>query len=385
MENNKNYSLDFMSGDSYRHDAENNISSLGNKIEINGENIKAKSSFSVNAKPFIFNKQQATTAVPAVNISNLLTLQNSLNQQQYRQQQYYNSQINHPLNQLLFNNASILNSVLAADKTRQPIFTNQNLNIHDILTLATLSNLASNVLSCLPSSLQQFYSQLNLPNKIVKSQESTVPTTTDTDNKSVTESTVAASVSASTILRNPKSKYPLEFEWSFWFFKNNRDSDWKDNIILLTSVDNVEDFWSIYNHLRPVNDLHEGCDYMFFKKGIQPMWEDDKNRDGGRWLISFDREQRQACLEKHWQNTLLSLIGSQYDKEHELINGAVVNVRYKADKLALWTKHYKEEAAQYKIGKRFKRILSITDDLLVYEIHDTNNQPIQNVEIKQHE
>lgn len=380
MENNKNYSLDFMSGDSYRHE-ESNIVSKADKIEINGGKAKVNSSFSVNAKPFIYNKTQAPSAVPTVNIGNLITLKNSFNsqqQQQLRQQQQY--QFNHPLNQLLFNNASILNSVLAADKTRQPIFTNQNLNIHDIVTLATLSNLASNVLSCLPSSLQQFYSQLNSANKTVKIQEPTVVTTTsDADNKCDTE------LPAITILRNPKSKYPLEFEWSFWFFKNNRDSDWKDNIILLTSVDNVEDFWAVFNHLRPVNDLHEGCDYMFFKKGIQPMWEDEHNRDGGRWLISFDREQRQVFLEKYWQNTLLSLIGSQYDKEYELINGAVVNVRYKADKLALWTKHYKEEAAQYKIGKRFKRILGVTDDLLVYEIHDTNNQPITNVEIKQQE
>ena len=405
-DNNKNYSSDFMSGDNYRNDEHNNNSNnnknaLTNKSEINGEKMSVKSSkFSVNAKPFVFNQQQSVSSVhqpqpqhqpTPLNMGNLLTLQNVLNNSQQNRQQIHTPFINHPLNQLLQNNSSILNTLLTnhnnnMDRARiqqqqQSLLTNQNFNINDIVTLATLSNLASSVLSCLPSSLQQFYSQLNSSTQSDKSQEPAPiipePVVTDVVTDSDSKSTVE---SATTVLRNPKSKYPLEFEWSFWFFKNNRDTDWKDNIILLTSVDNVEDFWSVYNHLRPVNDLHEGCDYMLFKKGIKPMWEDDENRDGGRWLISFDRDQRQAFLEKYWQSTLLSLIGSQYDKENDLINGTVVNVRYKVDKLSLWTKHYKEEKSQYKIGKRFKRILGVTDGLLVYEIHDTNHQPLQNIE-----
>ena len=59
-------------------------------------------------------------------------------------------------------------------------------------------------------------------------------------------------------LREPSSKYPLECSWSFWFFKNNGGSNWKDNLIELTIVDSVEDFWSVFNYLKPVKELADG-------------------------------------------------------------------------------------------------------------------------------
>ena len=41
-------------------------------------------------------------------------------------------------------------------------------------------------------------------------------------------------------------------------------------------------------------------DYSLFKKGIQPMWEDSANKQGGRWLINLDKKQRSADLDKYW-------------------------------------------------------------------------------------
>jgi hypothetical protein len=39
-------------------------------------------------------------------------------------------------------------------------------------------------------------------------------------------------------------KYPLENSWSFWFFKNDKNKLWKDNLVYITSVEFVEDFWA---------------------------------------------------------------------------------------------------------------------------------------------
>lgn len=59
-------------------------------------------------------------------------------------------------------------------------------------------------------------------------------------------------------LREPSSKYPLESSWSFWFFKNYSGPSWEDNLIKLTTVDSVEDFWSVFNYLKPVEDIADG-------------------------------------------------------------------------------------------------------------------------------
>ncbi len=112
-----------------------------------------------------------------------------------------------------------------------------------------------------------------------------------------------------------------------------------------------------------------GRDYMFFKKGIKPMWEDSKNLDGGRWLHTFDKSKESIkILENCWVNTLLSLIGSQYEEENAFVNGAVVNIRHKFNKLALWTNNQRNTNMQNKIGKRFKRFLNVKSTIS-FELH----------------
>ena len=34
--------------------------------------------------------------------------------------------------------------------------------------------------------------------------------------------------------------------------------------------------------------------------GIQPMWEDEKNKKGGRWLINLNKQQRATDLDNFW-------------------------------------------------------------------------------------
>jgi hypothetical protein len=42
---------------------------------------------------------------------------------------------------------------------------------------------------------------------------------------------------------DPIVKFPLENSWSFWFFKNEKSKEWKDNLKFITTVEFVEDFW----------------------------------------------------------------------------------------------------------------------------------------------
>ena len=40
--------------------------------------------------------------------------------------------------------------------------------------------------------------------------------------------------------------------------------------------------------------------FLFLQDGIQPMWEDDKNKKGGRWLINLNKQQRSTDLDNFW-------------------------------------------------------------------------------------
>ena len=45
----------------------------------------------------------------------------------------------------------------------------------------------------------------------------------------------------------------------------------------------VEDFWGIFNNIRPPSRLNPGSNYHLFKVGIEPTWEHAANKDGGKW------------------------------------------------------------------------------------------------------
>jgi len=194
------------------------------------------------------------------------------------------------------------------------------------------------------------------------------------DNVSVPPVTVGESQVSQSILADPNIKFPLENSWSFHFYKNEKTKQWKENVKFITTVDFVEDFWGVYNHLQLVSKLNPGCDYMFFKKDIPPMWEDPQNCDGGRWTISLEKKYRTVSLDVYWLNTLLALVGDQFMDESSHVNGVWVNVRSKGDKISLWTKSAKNAEIQMKIGRKFREILGLKEGLLTYEEHDDNNK-----------
>ncbi|CAF98695.1 unnamed protein product, partial [Tetraodon nigroviridis] len=128
---------------------------------------------------------------------------------------------------------------------------------------------------------------------------------------------------------------------------------------------------SLYNHIQQPSKLGFGCDYCLFKDGIKPMWEDDRNKLGGRWLITLNKQQRHNDLDRFWMETLLCLVGESFDEASDDVCGAVVNVRPKGDKLAIWTSNCQNRDAIMTIGQLYKERLNIPiKAMLGYQSHD---------------
>ncbi|XP_056137636.1 eukaryotic translation initiation factor 4E-1A [Lampris incognitus] len=165
-------------------------------------------------------------------------------------------------------------------------------------------------------------------------------------------------------------KHPLQNRWALWFFKNDRSKTWQDNVRLIARFDTVEDFWALYNHIQPSSNLMSGCDYSLFKDGIAPMWEDKRNQRGGRWLITLARQQRKVDLDRFWQETLLCLVGEAFNEHSGDVCGAVVNVRAKGDKIAIWTTDYENREAITHIGRVYKERLGVPPKVIIgYQSH----------------
>ncbi|CAN0056829.1 LOW QUALITY PROTEIN: eukaryotic translation initiation factor 4E-like [Lethenteron reissneri] len=165
-------------------------------------------------------------------------------------------------------------------------------------------------------------------------------------------------------------KHPLQNRWALWFYKNDKSKSWQANLRLITKVDTVEDFWALYNHIQVASRLMPGCDYSLFKDGIEPMWEDERNKRGGRWLITLTKTQRHSDLDRYWLETLLCLIGEAFDDHSDDVCGAVVNVRPKADKIAVWTADCDNRESVVGIGRVYKDRLALPPRIIIgYQSH----------------
>jgi translation initiation factor 4E len=100
------------------------------------------------------------------------------------------------------------------------------------------------------------------------------------------------------------------------------------------------------------------------------MWEDSQNINGGRWLLTLDFRKRQEYLDKFWLEVMLCLIGEAFDDDGEIVNGAVVSVRNKADKVGVWLSESTTEKSIIAIGKKLKQRLGIEPHLKIgFEAH----------------
>ncbi|XP_041515689.1 eukaryotic translation initiation factor 4E type 1B [Microtus oregoni] len=167
-----------------------------------------------------------------------------------------------------------------------------------------------------------------------------------------------------------REQHPLHYRWVLWFFKNDRSRPWQENLQPVTKFNTVEDFWATYRHIKLASKLSSGCDYALFKDGIQPMWEDYRNKRGGRWLLSLARQQRHTELDRLWLETLLCLLGESFKEFSQEVCGAVVNIRTKGDKIAVWTSEAENQAGVMHIGHVYKERLGLsTKTIIGYQAH----------------
>ncbi|KAL6267108.1 eukaryotic translation initiation factor 4E-like [Pogonomyrmex barbatus] len=165
-------------------------------------------------------------------------------------------------------------------------------------------------------------------------------------------------------------KHPLQNTWTLWYYEPDRNKTWEESQREITSFDTAEDFWSLYNHIKTASELRQGSDYSMFKQGIRPMWEDDQNKCGGRWLINLEKKQRATDLDNFWLEILLCMIGEAFNEYSDDVCGAVVNVRTKGDKLGVWTSNADCADSVMEIGRKLKERLRITSKTTMgYQVH----------------
>ena len=66
-----------------------------------------------------------------------------------------------------------------------------------------------------------------------------------------------------------------------------------------------------------------------------------------------------GCLDNFWLEVMLCLIGETFDDSSKYVNGAVVSVRNKGDKIGMWLGDASQQSSIMTIGKMVKERLGI--------------------------
>ncbi|KAF8500470.1 eukaryotic translation initiation factor 4E class II [Russula emetica] len=148
----------------------------------------------------------------------------------------------------------------------------------------------------------------------------------------------------------------------------------------LTTVgefDTVESYCRYFNWLKPPSKLERNSNYHLFKSGIKPMWEDEANANGGKWVLTM--KNNPALLDQCWQWLTMALVGEELDEGDEIC-GAVVSLRSKVDRIQLWTRSKEDVEKVNSIGRKFVKLLDVSEaDGIGLEFqYNTEDRPLPN-------
>jgi translation initiation factor 4E len=157
--------------------------------------------------------------------------------------------------------------------------------------------------------------------------------------------------------------HPLENEWTFWYDRRPAQGkrmkgeleNYESNLREIGTFGTVEDFWRYYNHMMKPSKMENNANYHLFKKGVKPMWEDEANAKGGKWVLMMKDKN---ILDSAWENVVLALIGETLDVDNEVC-GAVVSRRKAGDRIAVWNRDRDNEPGILSLGRKLKALIGV--------------------------
>ncbi|CAJ2507431.1 Uu.00g086170.m01.CDS01 [Anthostomella pinea] len=165
-------------------------------------------------------------------------------------------------------------------------------------------------------------------------------------------------VIAETTTQRPSSTTPhhIRDSWVFWFrppiTKANGYIEYDKTLHAMLAVNTVEEFWVAYQHLKRPSSLPIVSDYHLFKKDIRPIWEDDENKQGGKWILRL----KKGVADRYWEDLLLACVGDQFGDESDEVCGIVLSIRNGEDVLSIWTRSTGQKVL--KIRETMRRVLN---------------------------
>lgn len=141
-------------------------------------------------------------------------------------------------------------------------------------------------------------------------------------------------------------------------FAAPESEEYEAGLTVIGEFDTVESFCRYFNWLKPPSKLERNSNYHLFKSGIKPMWEDEANANGGKWVLTMKNNPQ--LLDRCWSWLAMALVGEDLDEGDEIC-GAVVSLRSKVDRIQLWTRSKDDVEKINGIGRKMVKLLDVSE------------------------
>ena len=293
---------------------------------------------------------------------------------QFQQQQ----QIFNPNSILNLNNSNNMNQNINLNINQPSANITQNQNINTINNINNLNPNVNNPNINLSNSEQNQAQKMNMINKNqinLDMNKQLSPQEIHQNNKNINynNSNIPKSqnsISTEEPQETPKTKLENKFSFLYRIDDNNQHQTQKQvmdkekyevQVKKIAEFDTIEDFWGIFQHLRKPDSCKPGIEFFMFKEPIKPLWEDENNKNGGRFSIKLKRGYTTII----WEEMIFVLIGGILPKEmKDEINGIVVSSRKDFNTLQIWFKNYDSKIVD-DLEQCIRDILVIPSDVIL--------------------
>jgi len=175
-----------------------------------------------------------------------------------------------------------------------------------------------------------------VPTVAGEKKEKLVSKPVNTARKESLSTTASEEAASSSGPLDPSAPWPLKYSWVIWYRPPTpKNSDYEKSTKPLCRISTAQEFWKVFSHLNRPSILPTVSDYHFFKEGIRPVWEDDENKRGGKWIMRL----KKGVADRYWEELLMALIGDQFLEAADEVCGFVLSVRSGEDVFSIWTKN----------------------------------------------
>lgn len=159
----------------------------------------------------------------------------------------------------------------------------------------------------------------------------------------------------------------LQHTYWLWFSRKgaHRATDYSKSLRVVGRCASVQQWWSLYSHLKRPTALNLFRELSLFKQGIKPMWEDPANSKGGQWVIRLRKNQ----IDRSWENVCMAMLGEQFLVGDEIC-GIVLTTKIGEGTLSVWNRTASDYFSTTRIRDTLRRILNIPLTVpMEYKIH----------------